>query len=115
MLAPRQVVLLHDVEKIEKLSEKNRDAAIENLEAYFANPAPFTVLVLEATALDQRMKLAKLLTEKTLVVDVGLGEDLQARQAAAVPLARATPNTQGVAFTTAAPEHPPDFAPPALL
>src|SRR6266852_1577677 len=73
MLAPRQIVFLHDVEKIEKLSEKNRDAAIENLEAYFANPAPFTVLVLEATALDQRMKLAKLLADKTLVVDVGLG------------------------------------------
>jgi len=40
------------------------------------------------------MKLAKLLTEKTLVVDVGLGEDLQARQAAAVPLARAMAKEQ---------------------
>src|SRR6267143_1378716 len=115
MLAPRQVVLLHDVEKIEKLSEKNRDAAIENLEAYFANPAPFTVLVLEATALDQRMKLAKLLTEKTLVVDVGLGEDLQARQAAAVPLARAMAKEQGVEFETGAAEDLAEFVAADLM
>ena len=115
MLAPRQVVLLHDVEKIEKLSEKNRDAAIENLEAYFANPAPFTVLVLEATALDQRMKLAKLLAEKTLVVDVGLGEDLQARQAAAVPLARAMAKEQGVDFETGAAEDLAEFVAADLM
>ena len=115
MLAPRQVVLLHEVEKIEKLSEKNRDAAIENLEAYFANPAPFTVLVLEATALDQRMKLAKLLTEKTLVVDVGLGEDLQARQAAAVPLARAMAKEQGVEFEPGAAEDLAEFVAADLM
>jgi len=115
MLAPRQVVLLHEVEKIEKLSEKNRDAAIENLEAYFANPAPFTVLVLEATALDQRMKLAKLLTDKTLVVDVGLGEDLQARQAAAVPLARAMAKEQGVEFETGAAEDLAEFVAADLM
>src|ERR1700730_18890977 len=29
MLAPRQVVFLEDVEKIEKFSEKNRDAAVD--------------------------------------------------------------------------------------
>ena len=84
MLAPRPIVFLHDVEKIEKLSEKNRDAAVEHLETYLDDPAPFTVLVLEATALDLRMKLAKLLSEKALVIEVGLGEDLQVRQAAAV-------------------------------
>src|SRR5258708_16075423 len=115
MLAPRQVVLLHDVEKIEKQSEKNRDAAIENLEAYFANPAPFTVLVLEATALDQRMKLAKLLTDKTLVVDVGLGEDLQARQAAALPLARAMAKEQSVEFEPGAAEDLAEFLAPDLM
>src|SRR5579859_7913601 len=74
MLAPRQVVFLEDVEKIEKLGEKNRDAAVERLETYLADPAPFTVLVLEASALDLRMKLSKLLAEKTVVVDVCLGE-----------------------------------------
>jgi DNA polymerase-3 subunit delta len=100
MLAPRQVVLLHEVEK---------------LEAYFANPAPFTVLVLEATALDQRMKLAKLLTDKTLVVDVGLGEDLQARQAAALPLARAMAKEQGVEFETGAAEDLAEFVAADLM
>jgi len=115
MLAPRQIVLLHDVEKIEKLSEKNRDAAIENLEGYFANPAPFTVLVLEATALDQRMKLSKLLADKTLVVDVGLGEDLQARQAAAVPLARAMAKEQGVDFEKGAAEDLAEFVAADLM
>jgi DNA polymerase-3 subunit delta len=115
MLAPRQIVFLHDVEKIEKLGEKNRDAAVEQLEAYLNNPAPFTVLVLEATALDQRMKLAKLLSEKAIVVDVGLGEDLQARQAAAVPLAHAMAKEQGVAFEKGAAEDLAEFVAADLM
>jgi DNA polymerase-3 subunit delta len=115
MLAPRQVVFLHDVEKIEKLGEKNRDAAVEQLDAYLDNPAPFTVLVLEATALDQRMKLAKLLSEKTLVVDVGLGEDLEARQAAAVPLARAMAKEQSVEFEKGAAEDLAEFVAADLM
>ena len=88
MLAPQQVVFLENVEGLEKLGEKNRDAAVDDLSAYLDNPAPFTVLVLEASALDQRMKLAKLLAEKTLVVEVGLGENPQERLAAAAALAR---------------------------
>src|SRR5438270_8782582 len=115
MLAPIQVVIVHDVEKIEKLSEKSRDAAIENLETYFANPAPFTVLVLEATALDQRMKLTKLLTDKTLVVEVGLGENLQARQAAAVPVARTMAKEQGVGFEEGAAEDLAEFVAADLM
>jgi DNA polymerase-3 subunit delta len=115
MLAPRQIVFLHDVEKIEKLGEKNRDAAVEQLEAYLNNPAPFTVLVLEATALDQRMKLAKLLSEKAIVVDIGLGEDLQARQAAAVPLAHAMAKEQGVAFEKGAAEDLAEFVAADLM
>ena len=50
MLSRQQVIFLEDVEKIEKLGEKNRDAAVEQLEGYLKDPAPFTVLVLEATA-----------------------------------------------------------------
>jgi len=115
MLAPRQIVFLHEVEKIEKLGEKNRDAAVDQLEAYLDNPAPFTILVLEATALDQRMKLAKLLSEKSLVVDVGLGEDLQARQAAAVPLARAMAKDQGVEFEKGAAEDLAEFVAADLM
>ena len=77
MLSPRQVVFLEDAQAVDKISEKNREEAVARLEAYLANPAPFTVLVIEATALDQRMKLGKLLAEKTLVVECGLGEDLE--------------------------------------
>src|ERR1700676_3261740 len=33
MLAPRQVVFLEDIEKIEKLGEKNRDAAVDQSES----------------------------------------------------------------------------------
>jgi len=115
MLAPRQIVFLHDLEKIEKLGEKNRDAAIEHLEAYLDNPAPFTILVLEATALDQRMKLAKLLAEKSLVVEVGLGDDLQARQAAAVPLARAMAKEESVDFEPGAAEDLAEFVAADLM
>ncbi len=71
MLAPRQVVLWKDVEALEQLGEKARDAALESLESYLGDPAPFTILVLEAAQLDQRMRLFKLLSEKTLVVDCG--------------------------------------------
>jgi DNA polymerase III subunit delta len=104
MLSPQQVVFLEDVEQIEKLGEKHRDAAVVQLEAYLENPAPFTVLVLEATALDQRMKLAKLLTEKTLVVEVGLGDDMDQREATAIALARSLAKEQGVEFEKGAAE-----------
>ena len=78
MLAPRQIVFLEDVEALEKLGDKSRDAALERLGAYLDDPAPFTVLVLEARELDQRMKLAKRLAEKLLVVSLelaGKGKD----------------------------------------
>src|SRR5882762_4605280 len=71
MLSPQQVVFLEEAEAIEEFAEKKRDEAVEQLEAYLADPAPFTVLVIEASHLDQRMKLAKLLTEKALLVQVG--------------------------------------------
>src|SRR5947207_8955490 len=67
MLSPQQVVFLEDVQAIETLDEKHRGEAVAQVGAYLEDPAPFTVLVLEATGLDQRMKLGKLLAEKTLV------------------------------------------------
>jgi DNA polymerase-3 subunit delta len=109
MLSRQQVVFLEDVEKIEKLGEKNRDAAVEQLEEYLANPAPFTVLVLEATALDQRMKLAKLLAEKTLVVEVGLGENIEQRLGAAVTLAKSMAVEEKVEFEKGAAEDLAEF------
>src|SRR3989449_7926843 len=109
MLSPQQVVFLEDVEAIEKLGEKNRDEAVAQLGAYLEDPAPFTVLVMEATGLDQRMKLGKLLAEETLVVECGLGENAGERQAVAVALARAIGKEQGVEFEKGAAEDLSEF------
>src|SRR5712664_3143567 len=115
MLSPQQVVFLEDVEAIEKLGEKNRDEAVAQLGVYLEDPAPFTVLVVEATSLDQRMKLGKLLTEKALVVECGLGENAGERQTAAVALARAIGKEQGVEFETGAAEDLAEFVAADLM
>ncbi|HKV60330.1 MAG TPA: DNA polymerase III subunit delta [Candidatus Acidoferrum sp.] len=115
MLSPQQVVFLEEVEAIEKLGEKNRDEAVAQLSAYLDDPAPFTVLVLEATGLDQRMRLGKQLTEKALVVECGLGENAGGRQAAAVALARALGKEQGVDFEKGAAEDLAEFVAADLM
>jgi DNA polymerase III subunit delta len=104
MLSPQQVVFLENTEAIEEFAGKKREDAVELLESYLADPAPFTVLVLEAAQLDQRMKLSKLLVEKSLVVTVGLGDDPNQRNAAAVALARSLAKEQGVEFEKGAAE-----------
>jgi len=104
MLSPQQVVFLEDAEAIEEFADKNREDAMEQLESYLADPAPFTVLVIEAAHLDQRMKLSKLLVAKSLVVAVGLGDDPNQRNAAAVVLARSLAKEQGVEFEKGAAE-----------
>jgi DNA polymerase III subunit delta len=115
MLSPQQVVFLEDLEAIEKLGEKNRDEAVAQLSAYLEDPAPFTVLVLEATGLDQRMRLGKLLTEKALVVECGLGENAGERQTAAVALARALAKEQGMEFEKGAAEDLAEFVAADLM
>ncbi len=115
MLSPQQVVFLEDAEAIEKLGEKNRDEAVEQLGAYLEDPAPFTVLVMEATELDQRMKLGKLLAEKTLVVQCGLGENAGERLAAATNLAKALGKEQGVEFEKGAAEDLAEFVAADLM
>jgi len=115
MLSPQQMVFLEDAEAIEKLGEKNRDEVVTQLGAYLEDPAPFTVLVVEATALDQRMKLGKMLAEKTLVVECGLGENAGERQAAAVALARAIGKEQGVEFEKGAAEDLAEFVAADLM
>jgi DNA polymerase-3 subunit delta len=104
MLSSRQVVFLQDVEKIEKLGEKSREAAIEQLDAYLEDPAPFTLLVLEATSLDQRMKLAKLLVDKALVLEIVLGENAEQRHTTAVQFAGTIAKEQKVEFEPGAAE-----------
>ncbi|PYT81702.1 MAG: DNA polymerase III subunit delta [Acidobacteria bacterium] len=115
MLSPLQVVFLEEAEAMESLGEKNRDEAVKLLTAYLENPAPFTVLVIEATQLDQRMKWGKLLIEKALVVECGLGENLNERQAAAVALARAMAKEQGVEFQRGAAEDLAEFVAADLM
>jgi len=115
MLSPVQVVFLEDAEAIESLGEKNREQAVDLLTAYLENPAPFTILVIEATQLDQRMKWGKLLTEKALVVECGLGENLSERQVAAVAQARVMAKEQGVEFERGAAEDLAEFVAADLM
>ncbi len=86
MLVPRQLVFVEEVEALERLGEEAREAAVERLAAYLDDPAPFTVLVLEATQLDQRMKLFRTVGKKLLVVAVELGKEPEDREAAAAAM-----------------------------
>jgi len=87
LLVPQQVVFVEEVEAFEKLGDRGRENAVDRLAAYLHDPAPFTVLVLEAEALDQRMKLFRMLSEKTLVVAVELGAKPEDREALAASMA----------------------------
>jgi DNA polymerase-3 subunit delta len=109
MLAKQQVVFIEEAEAIEKFSEKAREEAVERLVAYLGDPAPFTVLVIEAEKLDMRMQLGKKLAELALVVEVGLGERVEDRIAAAVGLAKALAKEQGVEFEKGAAEDLAEF------
>lgn len=74
MLAERQVIFVEDLDRVEGWGEEKRDEFLAGLAAYLENPAPFTVVVFEAEALDQRMKLAKFLMAELLVVATELPE-----------------------------------------
>jgi DNA polymerase-3 subunit delta len=82
MLAPRQVIIVEDAESVEKLGDKSRDEILDALAKYLDSPAPFTVLLLEADALDGRQRFAKLLSEKALVVELTIGGESAAALAA---------------------------------
>jgi len=104
MLSPQQVVFLEEAEAIEEFSDKKREDAVKQLEAYLADPASFTILVIEAAHLDQRMRLGKILVDKALVVQVGLGDNQDQRNAAAVALAKSLAREQGIEMEKAAAE-----------
>ena len=87
MLAPRQVIFVGETEAWERLGDDSRDALVKELSEYLDKPAPFTVLVFEADELDQRMRLAKVLAERTLAVSVELSKDSGERVRLAVPIA----------------------------
>jgi DNA polymerase III subunit delta len=86
MLAQRQVLFVSEVEAWERLGDDSRESLVEEISDYLDDPAPFTVLIFEAAALDQRMRLAKTLMEKTLTVSVELSSDPAERARLAVPL-----------------------------
>jgi len=104
MLSAQQVVFLEDAEAIEELGDKNREETVAQLELYLGDPAPFTVLVIEAARFDERMKLAKILAQKTLVVETGLGENPEQRQSGAVLMAGNFARTLGLQFDKGAAE-----------
>src|SRR5437879_2669720 len=87
MLVRRQVVIVREVEAVEKMPEGKREAEAHNLGKYLADPAPFTVLILEAKEFDQRTKLAKMLLEQAFVVAAELPEDPAERVRMAATLA----------------------------
>ena len=104
MLSPQQVIFLEEADAIEEFSEKKREEAVKQLETYLDDPAPFTVLVIEAAHLDQRMRLGKILADKSLTVSVGLGNNSDQRNASAVALARTLAREQGIIFEPGAAE-----------
>ena len=109
MLSSRQVVFLEEAEAIERLGEKAREETLERIVAYLQDPAPFTVLVIEAEKLDMRMLLGKKLAELTVVVEVGLSERAEERIDAAEALAKTMAKEQGVTFEKGAAEDLAEF------
>jgi DNA polymerase-3 subunit delta len=115
MLSPSQLIFLEEVEAIQDLGEKNRDAAVALIDHYFGDPAPFTTLVLEATGLDQRMKLGKFLCDKASVLEIGQGENLQDRLESATAIARVIAKEEDVLFETGAAEELADYVAADLM
>lgn len=70
MLSPKQVLILEHAQELDALGEEAREEAVARFESYLENPAPFTILVIEAAALDQRRRLYRVLSEKALVVSL---------------------------------------------
>jgi DNA polymerase-3 subunit delta len=98
------VVFLEGAEAIESLGEKNRKETVDGILAYLKDPAPFTVLVIEAAKLDMRMQLGKNLAEEMVVVEVGTGDDPNARQAVATEAAKSMAREQGIELEKGAAE-----------
>jgi DNA polymerase-3 subunit delta len=87
MLAPRQVIFWSDIKALEKGDEETRKSNVTKIAAYLDDPAPFTVLVMDADELDARMGLFKLLSEKVITVDCEPSEHMEVRLGLAVTMA----------------------------
>jgi DNA polymerase-3 subunit delta len=86
MLAPKQVIIVEDAELIEKLGDDSRDEILGALGKYLDSPAPFSVLLIQAEALDRRQRFYKVLSEKALLVQLTIGSESAA--ALAVQMAK---------------------------
>jgi DNA polymerase III subunit delta len=86
MLARQQVIFVREVQAFDRQGEESRESLVKQISDYLDDPAAFSVLVFEAAALDQRMRLSKTLAEKTLTVSVELSTDPAERARLAVPL-----------------------------
>jgi DNA polymerase-3 subunit delta len=100
MLAPLQVLFVGETENWQRLGDDSRDALVKEIAEYLDSPAPFTLLVFEAAELDQRMRLGKLLVEKTLTVSVELAEEPAERARLAAPVAAGMAAELGVTLET---------------
>ncbi|MGB7846239.1 MAG: DNA polymerase III subunit delta [Candidatus Acidiferrum sp.] len=109
MLSSQQVVFLEEAEAIEKLGEKAREETVQSIVGYLQDPAPFTILVIEAEKLDMRMLLGKKLADLALVVEVGLGDRPDDRLGAAEGLAKALAKEQRLTFEKGAAEDLAEF------
>jgi len=87
MLAPRQVIIWSDLKALEKGDEETRKLNVKKIAEYLDDPAPFTVLVMEADDLDKRTGLFKTLSEKVITVDCEPSEDMNVRLGLAVTMA----------------------------
>jgi DNA polymerase III subunit delta len=100
MLAPLHVLFVGETENWQRLGDDSRDALVKEIAEYLDSPAPFTLLVFEAAELDQRMRLGKLLVEKTLTVSVELAEEPAERARLAAPVAAGMAAELGVTLET---------------
>jgi len=73
MLSPHQIIFLDGMEALERLGDESSEEIAEALKAYLKDPAPFSIIVFEAEALDGRRWVSKLLTANTLVVELSAG------------------------------------------
>ena len=73
MLSPHQIIFLDGMEALERLGEESSEEIGEALKAYLKDPAPFSIVVFEAEALDGRRWVSKLLTANTLAVELSTG------------------------------------------
>jgi DNA polymerase-3 subunit delta len=78
------VIVVEDAETIESLGERSRDEILAGLETYLQSPAPFTILLLQASAFDMRLRFSKVLAEKALLVRLSIGDASAAMLAAEI-------------------------------